>query len=133
MGSIPAGDRLHSQTFDITPPRQRPEPEFIAQAKRVYPDLESLFDAGEHVANLMSHPGWNLLARVLEASMADIDARLDGQLLATRSDYAREHGKRAGLRAMTEAARAIVGEAERQRAKQQAKYEVTAESVALGA
>jgi hypothetical protein len=105
----------------------RPEPGFTSLVRALYKgDFLGLSDAGEEVESLLSHPGWTRVSAVLEADMRGLDERLDGQLLATRSDYARLTGRRHGLRAMTEAARAIVSEAARQREEQQRKHERTA-------
>jgi hypothetical protein len=68
----------------------------------------------------------------LDALIAEIDFRLDERLLPNRSDYASLHGRRAGLRAMWQAADAIVETAANERRRQADKHESTAEPV-LGA
>jgi hypothetical protein len=67
-----------------------------------------LFAAGDEVLQLLTHPGWRHVQRVIELAQADTDEMLDGRLLDSRADYARAHGRRSGFRSMTEAARAIV-------------------------
>lgn len=114
----------------MAPIAERLEPEYVALVKRALPDLESLFQAGDDVMALMLHPGWTHITRLLDASVADIDARLDGNLLDSRAEYARAHGRRNGLSALPHLARAIVAEAERRRREQERKHEATAGSVA---
>lgn len=101
-------------------------------ARRVFPTLDELFGAGEHVQALKAHPGWAILSRVIEEEIAEIDFKLDERLLPTRSEYASLHGRRAGLRAFWQAADAIVAVAEEKRRQQAQRYEGAAES-ALGA
>jgi hypothetical protein len=107
-------------------------PKYANHARRTFPSLDELFGAGEHVHALKTHPGWAILSRVLEEEIAEIDFRLDERLLQTRSEYASLHGRRSGLRAMWQAADAIVEAADNERRKQAAKHEGTAEPV-LGA
>jgi hypothetical protein len=114
-------------------PINRPEPEHIALVRRILPDLEALFRAGDDVLALLSHPGWDHLTRLIDAAVHDIDARLDGHLLDSRAEYAMAHGRRSGLSAITGLARAIVAESERKRREQSRKYEAAAEPAALGA
>jgi hypothetical protein len=101
-------------------------PLYANLARSVFPALDDLFTAGDHVRALQSHPGWTAISRVIEEEIASIDFRLDERLLPTRSDYASLHGRRAGLRAMWQAADAIVSVADRERATQQARHEVGA-------
>lgn len=107
-------------------------PKYTNLARRSFPNLEELFSAGEHVHALKQHPGWAIVSRVLEEEIAEIDFRLDERLLPNRSDYASLHGRRAGLRAMWQAADAIVETAANERRRQADKHESTAEPV-LGA
>lgn len=111
----------------------RPEPEFTALVRRALPDLEELFQAGDDTLALLGHPGWHLLTRLLDASVADIDARLDGNLLDSRAEYARAHGRRSGLLAVMELARAIVNESNHRRTEQSRKHEAASEYAAQGA
>lgn len=113
---------------------QRPEPGYSSLARDVYSSsLDELFEAGEAVRQLMAHPGWVHVSRLLGAAVADLDASLDGRLKESRSEYAFAHGRRGGLRAMDEAARAIVGYADRRLSEQQTKHERgAAESVPVG-
>lgn len=110
--------------------KDRPELEYVALTKRAFPELLDLFAAGDEVLQLLTHPGWHHVQRVIELAQADTDEMLDGRLLDSRADYARAHGRRSGFRSMTEAARAIVGHANSELAKQRNKHEATAESVA---
>ena len=93
--------------------------------------MVGLFDAGEAVEGLIASPGWAHVVQLIELELSSIDARLDGQLL-TRSEYARDHGRRSAYRGFMEAAHAIVAEAARQRAEQERRHEGVAEST-LGA
>lgn len=108
----------------------RPEPEYVALVRRALPDLEALFQAGDDALALTHQPGWDLILRLLDVSVADIDARLDGKLLDSRAEYAMAHGRRSGLTALPELVRAIVGESDRRRREQARKHEATAEPVA---
>lgn len=109
----------------------RPEFEWTAHVKRAYrDDLLGLFTAGEEVQQLVDHPGWLQVQRVIDLALRDEDRMLDGRLLDDRADYAWAHGRRGGLRAMTEAARAIVGHATSELDRQRRIHEATAEPVA---
>lgn len=109
------------------------DPAFTRHVDDIYHrDLDGLFSAGEMVRALMTHPGWPTLARVLEAEIATIDSQLDGRLLDSRAAYAHAHGRRGGLRALDEAARAIVSRAESRLAEQQRKHEGAAEPAPVG-
>lgn len=105
----------------------RPDPAFVNLTRNVFHDLDTLFEAGEAVQALQSHPGWAYLSRLIEAEIDDVDLKLDGRLLDTRADYAHAHGRRGGLKALAEAARAIVSEADRKLAEQQRIHEGAAE------
>lgn len=105
----------------------RPDPAFVNLTRNVFHDLDTLFEAGEAVRALQDHPGWAYLTRLLDMKIAEIDMSLDGPLLGSRSEYAHAHGRRGGLRALTEAARAIVSEADRKLAEQQRIHEGAAE------
>lgn len=72
------------------------------------------------------------MRRLLDAEIAKIDAKLDGALLATRAEYAHAHGRRSGLRAMVEAADAIVLRADQRAAEQRSKHEGAADAVSVG-
>lgn len=111
--------------------QDRPEQTFIALTKRTFAnDLQGLFQAGEDVEALLAHPGWTHVAGLVDAEVRGIDDKLDStSRLFEHVEYARDHGRRGGLRAFTEAARAIVSEAARQREQQQRKHERTAGSV----
>lgn len=126
MGSSP-DERLRGQQFDIRPPR--PDPGFTNLTRNILHSLDELFEAGEAVRSLQEHPGWTYLSRLIEAKAAEVDAQMDGRLLDSRSEYAYAHGRRSGLRAMADAAHAIVSEADRKLKEQQARHEGTAEPV----
>jgi hypothetical protein len=109
------------------------QPEYVALTRRAFPDMLDLFAAGEEVAQLMTHPGWRHLSTLLDLATADVDAMLDGRLLDSRAAYAQAHGRRGALRAMHEAASAIVAESTRKLDEQRTKYEGAAEPALNGA
>jgi hypothetical protein len=94
--------------------------------------MTELFDVGEDVRNLMQHPGWAHVSRLVSLEAAGLDAKLDGELLATRAEYARLTGRRSGLRGFEEAAHAIVAVSDRTLAEQTRKYEGAAEPALNG-
>lgn len=86
--------------------------------------LESLTEAADAVRSLLAHPGWAHVSRLLDAEIAKIDARLDGdRLLETRSEYAHLHGQRRGLRAALGIAHAIVSYADERLERERQRYE----------
>lgn len=111
----------------------RPDPGYTNLTRNVFHKLDDLFEAGEAVRALQAHPGWTHLSRLIDATTDEVDVSLDGRLLSSRSEYAWAHGRRSGLRAMRDAAHAIVSEADRKLAEQQAKYEGAAEPEPIGA
>lgn len=111
---------------------QRPDPSFTNLVTDAFPDLDTLFSAGDDVRQLIAHPGWSHLMRLLGLRVAGLDAALDARLLDSRAHYARLTGERAGLRAAEHAAHAIVAVSDRELAKQQAKHEGAAEPVPIG-
>jgi hypothetical protein len=111
----------------------RPEPIYTNLARDAWErDLTGLFAAGEAVEALTGQEGWTHIVRLVEMQVADLDQKLDGRLLDSRSEYARLHGQRSALRGFMEAAHAIVAEAARKRVEQERKHERVAEST-LGA
>ncbi len=99
------------------------EPSFTNLVSDVFPSFDELTSAGEAVSALMETEGWSHVVRLVEAERARIDARLDGELLATRADYARETGRRRGLYGFTAAATAIVDVSVKRLAEQRSKHE----------
>lgn len=116
----------------VVPIPAQADPQFTRHVDDVFRTMEELFEAGEAVRQLLMHPGWAHVARLVEAETATVDAELDGRLLDSRSAYARLHGRRGGLRAMEEAARAIVGKADRKLEQQRSRHEGAAEPVPVG-
>lgn len=112
---------------------ERPDPSFTNLVGEAFGDLDALFSAGDAVGELIAHPGWACLTRLVGLRVAGLDAALDGRLLESRAEYARLTGQRSGVRAVEEAAHAIVAVADRERAKQQRKYEGAAEPALNGA
>lgn len=116
----------------MVPIPSRLQPAYLSAAGDLFPTLGELTDAGDAVRGLIAQPGWDHVRRVLEAEIAKIDAKLDGGLLATRAEYAHAHGRRSGLRAMVQAADAIVAVADRRGAEQRSKHEDAADAVSVG-
>lgn len=85
--------------------------------------LDQLLAAAEAVQSLAEHPGWAVVLSLLDAEIATVDAELDGRLLDSRAAYARAHGRRDGLRAVTGLLDALVERAETRLDEQRAKHE----------
>lgn len=85
--------------------------------------LERLLSDAEAVQGLAGHPGWTVLAGLLDAEVALIDRKLDGGLLESRAEYAAAHGRRGGLRAAQQFIEALTARADARLAEQRAKHE----------
>lgn len=94
----------------------------------VFPTFEDLFEAGDLVASLLEHPGWELVQRLVDAEILEVNRALDGRVLDSRADYAHAHGRRGGLTAVRDAAETIRLVAAMRLAEQKAKHESGAES-----
>ncbi len=105
------------------------EPSFTNLVGDVYTSLDELTHAGEAVLALVESEGWSHVVRMVEAERAKIDAKLDGELLATRADYARETGRRRGLYGFIAAAESIVAVSEKRLAEQRSKHEGGADAL----
>lgn len=101
----------------------RTDPKFTRHLDDLYPTLEGLFDAAEAVEDMLAHPGWAHLTRLLEAEAAEADVEVDGRLLESRAEYAFAHGRRGGLRSAMVAASTLLRRAESKLAEQRAKHE----------
>jgi hypothetical protein len=109
------------------------DPKFSNHLKDVWPSLTDLFGAGENVRDLMTHPGWADVYRLVEAEIATIDRDLDGSLEPkSQAEYALKHGRRDGLLGYLRAAQAIVGRYEQRLEEQQRKHEGDAEPSPVG-
>lgn len=105
----------------------------VRHVKAAFPDLDSLFAAGEAVGSMAEQFGWTLLTDVLDREIAAETAFLeDRSEPLSRAQYAMAHGRIAGLRGAQEAADAIVIHAERIHQEQMAKHEGGAESLPEG-
>jgi hypothetical protein len=103
-------------------------PALVRHVDDAYSDFSDLFAAGEVVEALRNHPGWEHVQRVVELEVAAIDRQLDNPHPLEQATYAMAHGRRGGLRAMRDAADAIVERARKRYSEQQAKHESGAES-----
>lgn len=98
--------------------------------ERLWPEPLDLFAASEQVTELVNHPGWECVRRVLEAEVAEIDRGVThGREPKSQAEYAMAHGRRGGLVGMHDAALAVLAEAERVLTEQRKLYEDTAEPV----
>lgn len=95
--------------------------------------LSDLFAAGEVMQTLMAQPGWAILVELVEAEVHDLDRKLDGRPLDNIQAYAFDHGRRGGLLAFTEHARAVVSYALAKEREQRLKYEGASEHALNGA
>lgn len=107
----------------------RPDTGFVNLTRDAYKgDMTTLFEHGEVVERLLAHPGWEIVAQLVAAEADGLDAKVQGQLLDSRAEYARLTGRRGGLGGFEAAARAIVAEASKKRDEQARRHEATAES-----
>lgn len=91
--------------------------------------LEETFTAGAAVESLLAHPGWDHIGRLLDAEIAEIDRKVDGSLLESKSEYAFLHGRRGGIRFGRDVAEAILSRSRQKLEEQRAKHERSAESL----
>jgi hypothetical protein len=111
---------------------QQPGPPWTGHVDRLYQEFDELFAASEAVIALVASPGWDHIWDLLEAEADEVMAAADSRLLGSRSEYAFAHGRAGGLRAMREAAAAIIARAELRLEQQRVKHEGAAESVPGG-
>lgn len=79
-------------------------------------------DAADAVRALLAHPGWSHVTALVDAEIADLDARLDADKpLESRADYASLHGQRRGLAALAGLAHAIVSKTDERLAEEHAR------------
>lgn len=105
-------------------------PRMTRHVKGRYDTLNGLVAAGELVQGLIGHPGWGHLMGVIDAEIATIDRRLDDAITEplSQAEYAVAHGRRGGLRAIEDAAHAIVGVAADELERQRARHEGAGET-----
>lgn len=94
---------------------ERGAPALTRHVRDVWRDVPELIDAAEGVEQLLRHPGWHAVHRILDREVATIDRQLDEGPPRDLGEYAKAHGRRGALRAAEEAATAIVGESQRAR------------------
>lgn len=92
--------------------------------------MTSLFEDAAAVDQLLRHPGFEIIGRLVAADVAEIDSTLNGRLLDTHAEYARLTGRRGGLGIFEATAHALVAEAEKVKDEQARKHESTSEHVA---
>lgn len=104
-------------------------PRMTRHLDELFPRLEDLFSAGEQVQDVVKHPGWVHVVRLLGAEIAEIDRHLDGgREPKTQAEYAMAHGRRGGLRGAEEAAGAILHRYSMRLEQQRQKHESGGES-----
>lgn len=109
----------------------RRQPAHANAVRKAFPTLESLAEAGDDVRDLIAHPGWAHVCRLIAGEVQDLDAHLDGRLLE-HTEYAFSHGQRRGLNALVDLAHAVVSVADQRLMEQRAKHEGTANAVPMG-
>lgn len=93
----------------------------------IFPELDTLFEAGEAADSVQQHPGWAVVQAVLEAEIATIQESLERKQPYEQAEYASLHGRVAGLRGAQRAVVAVVAVARKRREQQAAKHEGDAE------
>ena len=107
----------------------KPDPRLTRHVDRIYPDLQDLFAAGEAVEDLLAHPGWLHITRLIEYETATVDFDLDGRAEPlSQAEYAMAHGRRGGLRAIEGASGAILSKYRSALEAQRRRHERGAES-----
>ncbi len=97
---------------------------------KLFPELEHALDAGEAVAEALVTLGWAHVEAVLDAEIDAISAHMEGASVLSRAEYAYRHGRIGGLKAVKQAAEAIIDRANARRDEQEARHEAGAESPA---
>jgi hypothetical protein len=111
---------------------QRPGPPWTGHVDRLFEDFDGLFAASEAVEQLVAHPGWAHVMRLLDAETDEVMAAADSRLLGSRSEYAFAHGRAGGIRSVRQAAASLVARAAYRLEQQRSKHEGAAESVPGG-
>lgn len=105
------------------------DPKMDRHLSVIYPQPQDLFEAAEAVNAMIAHPGWRHIERLLAYEIATIDVGMDDTAEPlTQAQYAHRHGRRSGLRGMSQAADAIIERSSREYERQRAKHESGAES-----
>lgn len=108
-------------------------PALTRHVQDVFPTLEHLFDAGEDVASLKTHPGWAAVRLLIDRELATVQSGLDERAPSfSYQELTWAHGRMSGLRALADASEAILERAERSRKEQADKHESAAESAQGG-
>jgi hypothetical protein len=96
--------------------------------------FEHLLAAGEAARQLLDHPGWEAVQGFVKAEIDSALTGLDrGGEPPSQAEYARAHGRRAGLLYAQGVAEAIVARADQRYEEQQRKHEGAAETAPEGA
>lgn len=89
-----------------------------------FPELDTLFEAGEQAQMLLEHPGFARVQALIDAEARTLNAEMGR---ATRpleqADYALRHGRLGALTAFRDAAETLVARAEKRRKEQAAQHE----------
>jgi hypothetical protein len=90
----------------------------------LWPELEHLFEAGEHVAHVRRELGWGHVCALIDAEIAAVQSGLDeGAHRFSHHELTWAHGRLSGLKALRGAADAIVEVASRRKQEQAEKHE----------
>ena len=104
------------------------DPTYRSHVKKLYPELQLLFRAGESVADVRAHPGWAVVQGLLRTEIAHLDRKLDGTTVLSQAEYAHLHGQRRGLKAAEAAASTLEALYVEQLEEQKRKHEGAGES-----
>lgn len=90
----------------------------------LWPQLEHLFEAGDRVEAVRRELGWGHVCALIDAEIATVQRGLDdGAHRFSHPELAWAHGRLSGLKALRDAAEAIVEVASRRRAEQAERHE----------
>lgn len=109
----------------------RRNPRFAAHVKDRYPvptRFRELLEAAETVESFLAHPGFSILGELLEDEIATVDDKLDGSKPLEHTEYAHLHGQRRGLRAIRDAATAILDVRDKELERQRERHESTVDA-----
>ena len=90
----------------------------------LWPELDTLFEAGEAVDRVRGEWGWGCVFALIDAEVATVQRGLDeGAHRFSHPELTWAHGRLSGLKALREAADAIVEHSSRRRTEQAEEHE----------
>jgi hypothetical protein len=97
----------------------------------LWPQLGLLFEAGDQVARIRGEIGWGHVLALIDAEVAAVQRQLDeGAYRYSHPELAWAHGRLSGLKALREAADAIVEHAAKRQQEQAESHERAAAQAA---